>query len=101
MNLFLIILLIFVLSKQIREGFTYSINRCNLDESFIKKGNKYLCFKPMGVKESTLDYISEEDCVIDPNGNKMILYDYKGGFLEYTEPSTINCNPYKVMVQQI
>ncbi len=41
MNLFLVILLIFVLCKQIREGFSYSVNPCEENVSYIKKGGHY------------------------------------------------------------
>jgi regulatory protein YycH of two-component signal transduction system YycFG len=100
MNLFLIILLFFVLSKQIREGFSYSVNPCKKGVSYIKKDHRYLCFKDMNIKESTLDYTTPSNvpCEIVPNGNKMILYDFTNSFVEYTTPSNSNCNPYNVMI---
>ena len=102
MNIFLIILLFFVLCKQIREGFSYSINPCKDGISYIKKNNRYLCFNDMDVKESTLEYITPNnlDCEINPNGNKMVLYDFTGSFIEYTTPSKANCNPYNVLINK-
>ena len=103
MNLFLIILLFFVLSKQIREGFSYSVNPCKKGVSYIKKDHRYMCFKDMNIKESTLDYTTPSNvpCEIVPNGNKMILYDFTNSFVEYTTPSNSNCNPYNVMITKI
>jgi hypothetical protein len=102
MNLFLIILLFFVLCKQIREGFSYSVNPCEENVSYIEKDGHFLCFNDIGIKESTMDYItpSNVDCKIVPNGNKMILYDFNGSFIEYINPSEANCNPYNVLISQ-
>lgn len=102
MNIFLIILLFLVLSK-IREGFSYSINACNEGVSYIKKNNRYMCFDDMDVKENTMTYLtpSNVNCEINPNGNKMILYDFTDNFIEYTTPSKANCNPYNVLIQNI
>jgi hypothetical protein len=100
MNLFLVILLFFVLCKQIREGFSYSVNPCKKGISYIEKDEHYLCFDKMNVKEGTLDYTTPSNipCKIVPNGNKMILYDFTDSFIEYTTPSSANCNPYNVMI---
>ena len=103
MNLFLIILLFFVLCKQIREGFSYSVNPCKKDVSYIKKDDHYLCFNDLNVREGTLEYSTSTNvpCEIVPNGNKMTLYDFTNSFIEYTTPSKANCNPYNVMVTKI
>ena len=100
MNLFLILLLFFVLSKQIREGFSYSVNRCGEGVSYIKKDRHYLCFNEIGVKENTMPHLTPINvgCEIVPNGNKMILYDFSDSFIEYTKNSKANCNPYSVMI---
>jgi len=100
MNLFLVILLFFVLFKQIREGFSYSVNPCKKGVSYIKKNGRYLCFNDLNVKENTIEFITPTnvECEIIPNGNKMILYDFTDSFIEYTTPSKANCNPYNVMV---
>jgi hypothetical protein len=102
MNLFLILLLIFVLCKQIREGFSYSVNPCDDNVSYIIKKGKYLCFNDVGVKESTIEHItpSNVECKIVPNGNKMILYDFMGNFIEYRTPTESNCNPYSVLISK-
>ena len=103
MNLFLILLLIFVLCKQIREGFSYSVNPCDDNVSYIKKGGRYLCFNDIGVKEDTMKYVtpSNVDCEIVPNGNKMTLYDFTGNFIEYKKNGEANCNPYNVLISKV
>jgi hypothetical protein len=102
MNLFLILLLILVLCKQIREGFSYSVNPCDENVSYIKKAGRYLCFNDIGIKESTMKYItpSNIDCEIVPNGNKMLLYDFTGNYIEYKTKSEGNCNPYNVLISK-
>jgi hypothetical protein len=103
MNLFLILLLLVVLCKQIREGFSYSVNPCDEGVSYIKKDGRYLCFNDIGIKESTIKHItpSNVECKIVPNGNKMTLYDFTGSFIEYKKPAEANCNPYNVLITKI
>lgn len=108
MNL-LIFLLIFVLSILLyrqtyaKEGYSYSVNPCDENVSYIKKNDHYSCFDKIGLKESTLNQVKDTgtECEINPNGNIMVLYDFRGEYIEYTTPSVANCNPYNVMIRPL
>jgi hypothetical protein len=95
----IIAIFFFVLLSFSREGFSCSVEKCRVDQSFIKKDGLYCCFDPLGKQENVVSKQSAySDCNVDPGKNRMTLFDSYGTPVVYDTPVSYNCNPYNVMV---
>ena len=98
--LFIALMLLYILSFS-REGFTCSVEKCRLDQSYIEKDNIFCCFNPIGKQENLISLQAPySECKVYPGKNKMTLYDAFGIPTIYDTPVNYNCNPYNILVSK-